>query len=81
MSKVKRTATVGGYYIETSDSNIEIYSIAPDGSGRLSRVEEPEKAIRELAAKAGFERDYNISYRQYVARLIMHLNKVENKKL
>lgn len=81
MAKVKRTATVGGYFIETSDNNIEIYSIARDGSGRLMRVEEPEKVIRELAAEAGFERDYNISYRQYVARLIMHLNKVENKKI
>lgn len=81
MAKVKRTATVGGYYIETSDNNIEIYSIARDGSGRLMRVEEPEKVIRKLAAEAGFERDYNISYRQYVARLIMHLNKVENKKI
>lgn len=81
MAKVKRTATVGGYFIETSDNDIEIYSIAPDGSGRLERVEEPEKAIRELAEKAGFERDYNISYRLYVARLIMHLNKIENKKI
>lgn len=81
MAKVKRTATVGGYFIETSDNNIEIYSIARDGSGRLRRVEEPEKTIRKLAEKAGFERDYNISYRQYVARLIMHLNKVENKKI
>lgn len=81
MAKVKRTATLGGYYIELSDKDIEIYSIAADGSGRLKLIPEPEKVIRELAEEAGFERDYNISYRQYVARLIGHLNKMENKKL
>ena len=80
MATVKRTATVGDLFIEFSGKEIEIYRIAPDGSGVLKRVNDTQGAIRSIAEDAGFERDYNLSYRQYVARLIQHINGLENKK-
>lgn len=80
MATVKRTATVGGYFIEIDSREIEIYRIATDGSGALKRVEDPQGIIRQIAEKAGFERDYNLSYRQYVARLIQYINGLENRK-
>lgn len=80
MATVKRTAIVGDLFIETDNKNIEIYRIASDGSGVLKRIEDVQGIIRHIAEKAGFERDYNLSYRQYVARLIQHINGLENKK-
>jgi hypothetical protein len=80
MATVKRTATVGDLFIEFSGKEIEIYRIAPDGSGALKRVDDIQGTIRQIAEKAEFERDYNLSYRQYVARLIQHINGLENKK-
>lgn len=80
MATVKRTATIHGFYIELGNKDIEIYSIATDGSGRLKRVDDPERVIREIGQEVGFQRDYNISYRQHVAKLILHINKIENNK-
>ncbi len=80
MATVKRTATAGDLFIEFGNKEIEIYRIAPDGSGALKRVDDIQGTIRHIAEEAGFERDYNLSYRQYVARLIQHINGLENKK-
>ena len=80
MATVKRTATTGGYFIEFGSKDIEIFSIATDGSGTLKRVDDVQGTIRRIAEEAGFERDYNLSYRQYVAKLIQHINGLENKK-
>lgn len=80
MATVKRTATIGGYFIEIDSKDIEIYRIASDGSGALKRVNDPQGIIRQIAESASFERDYNLSYRQYVARLIQYINGLENKK-
>ena len=80
MATVKRTATVGDLFIEFGSKEIEIFSIATDGSGTLKRVDDIQGTIRRIAEEAGFERDYNLSYRQYVAKLIQHINGLENKK-
>ena len=80
MATVKRTATVGDLFIEFNSKDIEIYRIAPDGSGALKRVDDVQSTIRRIAEDAGFERDYNLSYRQYVARLIQYITGLENKK-
>lgn len=80
MATVKRTTTVGNLFIEFNDKDIEIFRIAPDGSGTLKRVDDIQGTIRRIAEETGFERDYNLSYRQYVARLIQHINGLENKK-
>lgn len=80
MATVKRTATAGDLFIEFGNKEIEIYRIAPDGSGALKRVDDIQGTIRHIAEEAGFERDYNLSYRQHVARLIQHINGLENKK-
>ena len=80
MATVKRTTTVGDLFIEFNSKDIEIYRIAPDGSGALKRVEDVQGTIRRIALETGFERDYNLSYRQYVARLIQHINGLENNK-
>ena len=74
MATVKRTATIGNLFIEFSGKEIEIYRIAPDGSGALKRVDDIQGTIRHIAEEAGFERDYDLTYRQYVARLIQHIN-------
>ena len=62
------------------DASVEIFRIAPDGSGALKRVDDVQGTIRAIAEEIGFERDYNLSYRQYVARLIQHINGLENNK-
>jgi hypothetical protein len=80
MATVKRTATVGDLFIEFGNKEIEIFRIAPDGSGALKRVDDIQGTIRRIAEETGFERDYNLSYRQYVARLIQHINGLENNK-
>ena len=80
MATVKRTAIAGGYFIELGNKDIEIYSIATDGSGALKRVYDVQGTIRMLTEQAGMERDYNHSFRQHVARLIQHINNEENKK-
>ena len=80
MATVKRTAIAGGYFIELGSKEIEIYSIAQDGSGALKRVDDVQGTIRHIAEELGFERDYNLSYRQYVAKLIQHINGLENNK-
>ena len=80
MAMVKRTATVGDLFMEFGSKDIEIYRISPDGSGALKRVDDVPGAIRRIAEDAGFERDYNLTYRQYVARLIQHINGLENNK-
>lgn len=79
MATVKRTAIAGGYFIELGSKDIEIYSIANDGSGNLKRVDDVQGTIRRLTEEAGLERDYNQSFRQHVARLIQHINNEENK--
>ena len=78
MATVKRTAIAGGYFIELGNKEIEIYSIATDGSGALKRVDDVQGTM--LTEQAGMERDYNQSFRQHVARLIQHINNEENKK-
>ena len=80
MATVKRTTTVGDLFIEFSSKDIEIFRIAPDGSGALKRVDDVQGTIRAIAEEIGFERDYNLSYRQYVAKLIQHINGLENNK-
>lgn len=80
MATVKRTAIVGDLFIEFGSKEIEVFRIAPDGSGALKRVDDTQGAIRRIAEDTGFERDYNLSYRQYVARLIQHINRLENNK-
>ncbi len=79
MATVKRTATVSGYFLELGNKDIEIYRIAQDGSGTLKRIEDVQGTIRAIAEEYGFERDYNISFRQHVARLIQYVNTLENK--
>ena len=79
MAIVKRTAIAGGYFIELGSKDIEIYSIANDGSGNLKRVDDVQGTIRRLTEEVGLERDYNQSFRQHVARLIQHINNEENK--
>lgn len=80
MAAVKRTAIAGGYFIELGSKDIEIYSIATDGSGALKRVDDIQGTIRKLTEQAGIERDYNQSFRQHVARLIQHINSKEEKQ-
>lgn len=80
MATVKRTAIAGEYFIELGNKDIEIYSIATDGSGALKRVDDIQGTIRRLTEQAGMERDYNQSFRQHVARLIQHINNEDNKK-
>ena len=80
MTTVKRTAIAGDLFIEFNSKNIEIYRIANDGSGALKRIDDIQGTIRHIAEETGFERDYNLSYRQYVARLIQHINGLENNK-
>ena len=79
MATVKRTATVGGYFLELGNKDIEIYRIAQDGSGVLKRIDDIQGTIRTIAEEYGFERDYNISFRQHVAKLIQYVNTLENK--
>ena len=79
MAIVKRTATVGSYFLELGNKEIEIYSIEQDGSGTLKRIEDVQGTIRTIAEEYGFERDYNMSFRQHVAKLIQHINSLENK--
>ena len=80
MATVKRTATIGEYFLELGNKEIEIYRIAQDGSGTLKRIDDIQGTIRMIAEEYGIERDYNMSYRQYVARLIQHINGLESKK-
>ena len=80
MATVKRTAIMGDLFIEFGNKEIELFRIAPDGSGALKRVDDVQGTIRRIAEETGFERDYNLSYRQYVARLIQHINGLENNK-
>ena len=79
MATVKRTATVSGYFLELGNKDIEIYRIAQDGSGTLKRIEDVQGTIRAIAEEYGFERDYDISFRQHVAKLIQYVNTLENK--
>lgn len=81
MATVKRTATVGCYFLELGNKEIEIYRIAEDGSGTLTRIEDVQGTIRRIAEENGFERDYDISFRQHVAKLIQHINTKDNNKL
>lgn len=80
MATTKRTATAGGYFIELGAKDIEIYRIATDGSGHLKRIDDVQGSIRSIAEEYGFERDYNLSYRQYISKLILHINGLENTK-
>jgi hypothetical protein len=80
MATVKRTAIAGGYFLELGNKEIEIYRIAQDGSGALKRVDDVQGTIRMIAEEHNFERDYNLSFRQHVARLIQHINTMENNK-
>ena len=79
MATVKRTATVGSYFLELGNKEIEIYRIAEDGSGALKRIDDTQGTIRAIAEQFGFERDYNISFRQHVAKLIQYVNTLENQ--
>ena len=79
MATVKRTAIAGGYFIELGSKEIEIYSIAQDGSGALKRVDDVQGTVRRLTEEAGLERDYDQSFRQHVARLIQHINNKDNR--
>ena len=49
MATVKRTAIVGDLFIEFGSKEIEIFRIAPDGSGALKRVDDTQGAIRRIA--------------------------------
>ncbi|MBO7271430.1 MAG: hypothetical protein J6U89_00985 [Bacteroidaceae bacterium] len=80
MATVKRTATIGEYFLELGNKEIEIYRIAHDGSGTLKRIDDIQGTIRMIAEEYGIERDYNMSFRQHVARLIQHINTLENKQ-
>lgn len=80
MATIKRTATVGNYFLELGNRDIEIYRIAEDGSGALKRIDDIQGTIRMIAEEYGFERDYNVSFRQHVAKLIQHINASENKR-
>lgn len=79
MATVKRTATIGEYFLELGNKEIEIYKIAQDGSGALKRIDDIQGTIRMITEEYGFERDYNISFRQHVAKLIQYVNHLENK--
>lgn len=81
MAVVKRTAIVCGYFLELGNKEIEIYRIAEDGSGALKRIDDGQGTIRAIASSVGFERDYDLSYRQYVARLIQYVNGLENNNI
>ena len=80
MATVKRTATIGEYFLELGNKEIEIYRIAQEGSGTLKRIDDIQGTIRMIAEEYGIERDYNMSFRQHVARLIQHINTLENKQ-
>ena len=80
MATVKRTATIGEYFLELGNKEIEIYRIAQDGSGTLKRIDDIQGTMRMIAEEYGIERDYNMSFRQHVARLIQHINTLENKQ-
>ena len=80
MATVKRTATVCGYFLELGSKEIEIYRIATDGSGVLKRVDDVQGTIRMIAGRVGLERDFNLSFRQHVSRLIQHVNTLEAEK-
>lgn len=80
MATVKRTATIGEYFLELGNKEIEIYRIAQDGSGTLKRIDDIQGTIRMIAEEYGIERDYNMSFRQHVAMLIQHINTLENKQ-
>ena len=79
MATVQRTAIVNGYFLELGNKEIEIYRVAQDGSGALKRIDDVQGTIREIAEEYGIERDYNISFRQHVAKLIQYINALENK--
>ena len=79
MATVKRTAIVNGYFLELGNKEIEIYRVAQDGSGALKRIDDVQGTIREIAEEYGIERDYNISFRQHVSKLIQYINALENK--
>ena len=79
MATVKRTATISGYFLELGNKDIVIYRIAQDGSGALKRIDDVQGTIRAIAEEYGFERDYDISFRQHVAKLIQYVNTLENK--
>ena len=81
MATVKRTATIMGYFLELGAKDIEIYSIAKDGSGTLKRIDDIQGTIRAISEKVNFERDYNLSFRQHVAKLIQYVNKQENNDI
>lgn len=81
MATVKRTATIGGYFLELGAKEIEIYSIAQDGSGALKRIDDVQGTIRSIAEEYGFERDYELSFRQHVSKLIQYINKLENNDI
>lgn len=81
MATVKRTATIMGYFLELGTKEIEIYSIAQDGSGALKRIDDIQGTIRTISEKVNFERDYNLSFRQHVAKLIQYVNKQENNDI
>lgn len=70
----------GGYFLELGNKEIEIYRIAEDGSGTLKRIDDVQGTIRIIAEEYGFERDYNLSFRQHVAKLIQYINATENKQ-
>lgn len=54
MATVKRTAIAGGYFIELGNKDIEIYSIASDGSGALKRVDDIQGTVRRLTEEPGW---------------------------
>ena len=51
MATVKRTATIYGYFIELGAKDIEIYSIATDGSGALKRIDDIRGTLRSIAER------------------------------
>lgn len=79
MATVKRTATIGEYFLELGNKDLEIYRIAQDGSGTLKRIDDIQGTIRLITEQYGLERDYNISFRQHVAKLIQYVNTLDNK--
>ena len=81
MATVKRTATIGEYFLELGNKDIEIYRIAQDGSGALQRIDDIQGTIRMISEQYEIERDYNMSFRQHVAKLIQHVNTLDNKQL
>lgn len=79
MATVKRTATIGEYFLELGNKDLEIYRIAQDGSGTLKLIDDIQGTIRLITEQYGLERDYNISFRQHVAKLIQYVNTLDNK--